>query len=151
MTSIVDLFPEIFRKKGRRELLILAIAVICYLLGLLLVTEVSHGRQLVENRNFCASSSTPWLGIPKILWTPLQHFGPPDYMARMMVRSCHTDYICMCSICPTFPVPILTLWGDFGDALQRMTHFVSLNKDRCYGVIMIWVCAGSSTSYGPLH
>ncbi|KAJ6659966.1 hypothetical protein lerEdw1_018163 [Lerista edwardsae] len=39
VTAIVDLFPEIFRKKGRRELLILAIAVICYLLGLLLVTE----------------------------------------------------------------------------------------------------------------
>uniref|UniRef100_A0ACB8FMM0 Uncharacterized protein n=1 Tax=Sphaerodactylus townsendi TaxID=933632 RepID=A0ACB8FMM0_9SAUR len=39
VTAIVDLFPDIFRKKGRRELLILGIAVICYLLGLLLITE----------------------------------------------------------------------------------------------------------------
>ncbi|ETE71965.1 Sodium- and chloride-dependent betaine transporter, partial [Ophiophagus hannah] len=39
VTAIVDLFPEVFRKKGRRELLILGIAVICYLIGLLLVTE----------------------------------------------------------------------------------------------------------------
>lgn len=41
VTAIIDMFPEVFRKKGRRELLILAIAVLCYLLGLLLVTEVS--------------------------------------------------------------------------------------------------------------
>lgn len=41
VTAIIDMFPGVFRKKGRRELLILAIAVISYLLGLLLVTEVS--------------------------------------------------------------------------------------------------------------
>lgn len=40
VTALIDMFPSVFRKKGRRELLILAIAVICYLLGLLLVTEV---------------------------------------------------------------------------------------------------------------
>lgn len=40
VTALVDLFPGVFRKKGRRKLLILAIAVTCYLLGLLLVTEV---------------------------------------------------------------------------------------------------------------
>lgn len=40
VTALIDMFPGVFRKKGRRELLILAIAVICYLLGLLLVTEV---------------------------------------------------------------------------------------------------------------
>lgn len=39
-TALIDTFPGVFRKKGRRELLILAIAVLCYLLGLLLVTEV---------------------------------------------------------------------------------------------------------------
>jgi len=40
VTALIDMFPGVFRKKGRRELLILAIAVICYLLGLLLGTEV---------------------------------------------------------------------------------------------------------------
>lgn len=41
VTAIMDMFPGVFRKKGRREMLILAIAVMCYLVGLLLVTEVS--------------------------------------------------------------------------------------------------------------
>lgn len=40
MTAIVDIYPEVLQKKGHRELLILAIAVIFYLLGLMLVTEV---------------------------------------------------------------------------------------------------------------
>lgn len=40
MTAFTDMFPRQLRQSGRRELLILAIAVICYLLGLLLVTEV---------------------------------------------------------------------------------------------------------------
>lgn len=56
VTAIVDLFPEVFRKKGRRELLILGIAVICYLIGLLLVTEVRSGGQWEEEiqlQNIC--------------------------------------------------------------------------------------------------
>lgn len=40
VTAIVDMFPEVFRKKYRREFLILAIAIICYFLGLILLTEV---------------------------------------------------------------------------------------------------------------
>lgn len=40
MTAFTDMFPRQLRQSGRRELLILAIAVICYLLGLFLVTEV---------------------------------------------------------------------------------------------------------------
>lgn len=52
MTAFVDMFPQQLRKRGRRELLILGISVVCYLVGLLLVTEVSvvssvwygHGR-----------------------------------------------------------------------------------------------------------
>ena len=39
----MDMFPRQLRRSGRRELLILAIAVMCYLIGLLLVTEVSGG------------------------------------------------------------------------------------------------------------
>lgn len=40
MTASVDMFPQQLRKSGRRELLILTIAITCYLVGLLLVTEV---------------------------------------------------------------------------------------------------------------
>ncbi|NWX17034.1 S6A12 protein, partial [Aegotheles bennettii] len=39
VTALIDMFPVVLRRKGHRELLILAIAVVCYLLGLLLVTE----------------------------------------------------------------------------------------------------------------
>nr|XP_019566855.1 PREDICTED: sodium- and chloride-dependent betaine transporter isoform X2 [Rhinolophus sinicus] len=39
VTASVDMFPRQLRKSGRRELLILAIAVTCYLIGLFLVTE----------------------------------------------------------------------------------------------------------------
>lgn len=40
-TSITDIFPRQLRKPGARELLVLAIAVVCFLLGLPLVTQVS--------------------------------------------------------------------------------------------------------------
>nr|XP_009678147.1 PREDICTED: sodium- and chloride-dependent betaine transporter isoform X1 [Struthio camelus australis]XP_009678148.1 PREDICTED: sodium- and chloride-dependent betaine transporter isoform X1 [Struthio camelus australis]XP_009678149.1 PREDICTED: sodium- and chloride-dependent betaine transporter isoform X1 [Struthio camelus australis]XP_009678150.1 PREDICTED: sodium- and chloride-dependent betaine transporter isoform X1 [Struthio camelus australis]XP_009678151.1 PREDICTED: sodium- and chloride- len=56
VTAIIDMFPEVFRKKGRRELLILAIAVICYLLGLLLVTE--GGMYIFQLFDYYAASGT---------------------------------------------------------------------------------------------
>lgn len=43
VTASVDMFPRQLRRSGRRELLILAISILCYLIGLLLVTEVSRG------------------------------------------------------------------------------------------------------------
>ncbi|XP_042528111.1 sodium- and chloride-dependent betaine transporter isoform X2 [Dipodomys spectabilis] len=39
VTAFLDMFPGQLRRRGRRELLILAIAILCYLVGLLLVTE----------------------------------------------------------------------------------------------------------------
>lgn len=39
-TSITDLFPRQLRRPCARELLVLAIAVVCFLLGLPLITEV---------------------------------------------------------------------------------------------------------------
>uniref|UniRef100_A0A8C5SY62 Solute carrier family 6 member 12 n=1 Tax=Laticauda laticaudata TaxID=8630 RepID=A0A8C5SY62_LATLA len=56
VTAIVDLFPEVFHKKGRRELLILGIAVICYLIGLLLVTE--GGMYIFQLFDYYAASGT---------------------------------------------------------------------------------------------
>lgn len=43
VTASMDMFPRQLRKSGRRELLILAVSVTCYLIGLFLVTEVSSG------------------------------------------------------------------------------------------------------------
>lgn len=40
-TALTDMFPRHLRKKGFREILVLGIAVVCFLLGLPLVTGVS--------------------------------------------------------------------------------------------------------------
>uniref|UniRef100_A0A8B9U9S6 Transporter n=1 Tax=Anas zonorhyncha TaxID=75864 RepID=A0A8B9U9S6_9AVES len=56
VTALIDMFPAVFRKKGRRELLILTIAVICYLLGLLLVTE--GGMYIFQLFDYYAASGT---------------------------------------------------------------------------------------------
>ncbi|KAM6284592.1 sodium- and chloride-dependent betaine transporter isoform 1-T3 [Spheniscus humboldti] len=56
VTAVIDMFPGVFRKKGRRELLILAVAVICYLLGLLLVTE--GGMYIFQLFDYYAASGT---------------------------------------------------------------------------------------------
>lgn len=41
-TSITDLFPRHLRRPCARELLVLVIAVVCFLLGLPLITEVGR-------------------------------------------------------------------------------------------------------------
>ncbi|KAJ1165993.1 hypothetical protein NDU88_006406 [Pleurodeles waltl] len=39
VTAVVDLFPNTFRKKNRRELLILFLSIFSYLIGLVMLTE----------------------------------------------------------------------------------------------------------------
>nr|XP_033808526.1 sodium- and chloride-dependent betaine transporter-like isoform X2 [Geotrypetes seraphini] len=56
VTAIVDMFPAVFRKRFRRELLILGIAVVCYLIGLLLVTE--GGMYIFQLFDYYAGSGT---------------------------------------------------------------------------------------------
>ncbi|XP_074862465.1 sodium- and chloride-dependent betaine transporter [Carettochelys insculpta] len=56
VTAIVDMYPEVFQKKGHRELLILAISIICYLLGLMLVTE--GGMYIFQLMDYYAASGT---------------------------------------------------------------------------------------------
>lgn len=41
MTAVVDMYPKVFRRGYRRELLILALSIISYFLGLVMLTEVS--------------------------------------------------------------------------------------------------------------
>lgn len=57
MTAVVDMYPKVFRRGYRRELLILALSIISYFLGLVMLTEVSdvdsskrceHGNMKVE-------------------------------------------------------------------------------------------------------
>lgn len=40
VTALVDMYPQKFRRKHRREILILVVAVVCFLLGLVMLTEV---------------------------------------------------------------------------------------------------------------
>lgn len=40
MTALVDMYPTIFRKKNRRETLILLVSILSYLVGLVMLTEV---------------------------------------------------------------------------------------------------------------
>lgn len=40
VTALVDLNPEMFRKKNRREFLILGVSVFSFLVGLVMLTEV---------------------------------------------------------------------------------------------------------------
>ncbi|XP_037622796.1 sodium- and chloride-dependent GABA transporter 2-like [Sebastes umbrosus] len=40
VTAVVDMYPSTFRRKNRRELLLLAVAVVSLLLGLIMLTEV---------------------------------------------------------------------------------------------------------------
>lgn len=56
VTAIVDMYPAVFLKKYRRELLILGIAVVCYLLGLLLITE--GGMYIFQLFDYYAASGT---------------------------------------------------------------------------------------------
>uniref|UniRef100_A0A803JFV1 Transporter n=1 Tax=Xenopus tropicalis TaxID=8364 RepID=A0A803JFV1_XENTR len=56
VTAIVDMFPHVFRKKYRREFFILAVAVICYLLGLILLTE--GGMYVFQLFDYYAASGT---------------------------------------------------------------------------------------------
>lgn len=42
VTAVVDMYPKVFRRGYRRELLILALSVVSYFLGLVMLTEVSH-------------------------------------------------------------------------------------------------------------
>uniref|UniRef100_A0A3B5N220 Transporter n=1 Tax=Xiphophorus couchianus TaxID=32473 RepID=A0A3B5N220_9TELE len=39
VTAMVDMYPSVFRRKNRRELFILAVAVVSFLLGLIMLTE----------------------------------------------------------------------------------------------------------------
>lgn len=42
MTSVADLYPHLIRRGHRRELLLLFVCIVCFLVGLVMVTPVSH-------------------------------------------------------------------------------------------------------------
>lgn len=56
VTAVVDMYPKVFRRGYRRELLILALSIISYFLGLVMLTEVGGVS--------CALYQTPALRPP---------------------------------------------------------------------------------------
>lgn len=42
VTAVVDMYPKIFRRGYRRELLILALSIVSYFIGLIMLTEVRY-------------------------------------------------------------------------------------------------------------
>ncbi|KAG7273030.1 hypothetical protein CRUP_017507 [Coryphaenoides rupestris] len=54
-TAITDMFPGQLRRRGRRELLVLAIAVVCFLLGLPMVTEVGASATIIDTLDIKAA------------------------------------------------------------------------------------------------
>lgn len=49
-TSITDLFPRQLRRPCARELLVLAIAVVCFFMGLPLISEVDGTMEMIEEK-----------------------------------------------------------------------------------------------------
>lgn len=45
VTAVVDMYPKVFRRGYRRELLILGLSIISYFLGLIMLTEVRAQRE----------------------------------------------------------------------------------------------------------
>ena len=43
MTAIVDMYPAVFRRKNRRELFLLVVAFMSFLMGLIMLMEVGGG------------------------------------------------------------------------------------------------------------
>ncbi|KAL7982267.1 hypothetical protein Chor_009865 [Crotalus horridus] len=147
VTAIVDLFPEVFRKKGRRELLILGIAVICYLIGLLLVTEGDDDSTIQGADRFYDNIEDmigykPWPLI-KYCWlylTPgiclelcFNLLIPGKDVSNLLLRSCHA--VCSCHPQATF--------------LFSLIRYQPLKYNNVYeyppwGIAVGWVLALSS-------
>lgn len=42
VTAIVDMYPTVFRRKHRRELFLLAVVLVSFFMGLIMLMEVTH-------------------------------------------------------------------------------------------------------------
>lgn len=56
VTAMVDLYPATFRRKNRRELLILVVALLSFLMGLIMLTEVNFYQVGITHVMFPASA-----------------------------------------------------------------------------------------------
>lgn len=71
MTALVDLYPRVLRKKNRREVLILGVSVISFLVGLVMVTEVrlwEAGRWGERAKRWSHGGQLPPVRGSRLLW-----------------------------------------------------------------------------------
>lgn len=73
MTALVDMYPRVFRKKNRRELLILGVSVISFFVGLVMLTEVRVGEAW---RYGPGEEEKPSWTLPLVRWSRL--WGRPS-------------------------------------------------------------------------
>lgn len=65
VTAVVDMYPKVFRRGYRRELLILALSIISYFLGLVMLTEVSDVDG-ASHANSVAQRGVPGLWVRRV-------------------------------------------------------------------------------------
>lgn len=68
VTALVDMYPTIFRKKNRRETLILVVSILSYLVGLVMLTEVFWAQTTCTV--LAEFESHPGRGGPAKWWGP---------------------------------------------------------------------------------
>lgn len=69
VTALVDMYPRMFRKKNRREVLILGVSVVSFLVGLVMLTEVrageagDDGEEEPSDSCYLSVRQMPWLRV----------------------------------------------------------------------------------------
>ncbi|NXE03897.1 S6A12 protein, partial [Lophotis ruficrista] len=167
VTALIDMFPGVFRKKGRRELLILAIAVICYLLGLLLVTE--GGMYIFQLFDYYAASGTCllFLAIFEVIsvgWVYGNNDLPSDFVSLLAGgQGANRFYDNIEDMIGFRPWPLIKIcWLVFTPGLCLAVFLFSLikyeplkyNNSYMYppwGYVVGWLMALSSMVCVPLH
>lgn len=73
MTALVDMYPTIFRRKNRRETLILLVSILSYLVGLVMLTEVFGAqttRTVLERTEWDLAGGEVYSGAESLLLNP---------------------------------------------------------------------------------
>lgn len=78
VTALVDMYPRVFRKKNRREVLILGVSVISFLIGLVMLTEV---RVWEASRWGQVRKGSKGGQLPPVRWSKFRAPGPAPFPA----------------------------------------------------------------------
>lgn len=65
VTAVVDMYPKVFRRGYRRELLILGLSVVSYFLGLIMLTEVRAALCRGKELGLCLQSQEIKESLPQ--------------------------------------------------------------------------------------